>query len=276
MRPASFELTRPESISEALTMIEQGGAVIAGGQSLLQSLRLRDSTPPQIIDVGQIPECQKDIDVHDQYIRLGAVTTHRALAEHNTVAEEFPWLCESSNAIGDVQVRNLGTTLGNVCWADPRANMAIALLASGATVEVARRDEVELIAIEDFYTGFRQTRTSNALSLALRVPRIPGARGKYLEFSRQPQDLALVNVCVVSNANKFSVAVGGVDHTPVRVAEVEAALSDGVALEAAFDREAEARQFSPPADQFGSAAYKLGLAKTLIVRAAAALQGESA
>ncbi|MEX2480907.1 MAG: FAD binding domain-containing protein [Gammaproteobacteria bacterium] len=265
MRPAAFEFLRPRTIDDALAAIARGGRPLAGGQSLLPVMRLRDTEPTALVDLDAIAQLDGVLRCDDEHLHIGAHVTHRAISEHPEVVAEFPWLSEAARGIGDVQVRNLGTVLGNLCWADPRANMAVALLASDASVIAAAPNGArERIALGEFFMGFRRNVLGSRLAVAIVVPRHSGARGSYLEFSRQPQDLALVNVCVVRQGELMRIAVGGIADVPVRLQAVEDA--GMAALEHTLTR----AHYAPVVDHHGDADYKLHLAGVLARRALAA------
>jgi aerobic carbon-monoxide dehydrogenase medium subunit len=272
MRPGPFSYTRPASVADALTALAAGAVPLAGGQSLLQAMRLRQSEPTAIVDISAITTLGA-ITLHDDRVHIGAGVTHRTLLEHAIIQADFAWLRQAAQALGDVQVRNLGTVVGNLCWADPRANMAVALLASDAVVIAmapARPDTPERIPIDQFFAGFHQHTLNGRLATGIEICRDSAARGIYIEFSRQRQDLALCNVALVRYGdNTVRLAVGGIDPTPVRLPAVEAVIASGdlSALNAALDHSLLESRHAPIADHHGSSAYKLGLARTLIHRA---------
>ena len=272
MRPSVFSYTRPATLADALRALATGAVPLAGGQSLIQAMRLRTASPAAIVDLAGVAELSDEITITDTHITIGARVTHRALAEHALLGAEMPWLREAALTVGDVQVRNLGTVLGNVCWADPRANMAVALLASDAVVTAVAPTHGELIdriALSDFFTGFRNHALNGRLAINIEIKRHSGARGRYLEFSRQPQDLALVNVCLVRGPQQVRVAIGGIDPMPVRLPEVEAAIATGddADIVHALHQNLVRGRHAPVADHHGSDEYKLGLAVTLVRRA---------
>lgn len=276
MRPAAFTYSRPTTLAETLRAVAAGAVPLAGGQSLLAAMRLRHSEPDALVDLARVAELDADIVFSDTRVTIGALVTHRQLLNDSRMQAELPWLVEAAQALGDVQVRNLGTVLGNLCWADCRANMVVALLASDAVVAAVSPDRpaaIERIQLAGFFRGFRRTALDGRLAIAIEVPRCAGARGRYLEFSRQRQDLALVNVCAVRADNAVRIAVGGIDPVPVRLQSVEAALTagDASALERALTAGLAPAAHAPIADQHGSAAYKLDLARTLVRRATSAL-----
>ncbi len=276
MRPAAFDYIRATTVDGALRAMAAGATPLAGGQSLLQSMRLRQREPRSIVDLASVRELGSVVEIADGCFRIGARVTHRSLIEDRVIAREAPWLTAAALALGDVQVRNLGTVVGNVCWADPRANMAVALLASDAllhTVSPASPDQIEFIPADGFFTDFRETVLGNRLATAVEVPRVSDARGRYLEFSRQPQDLALCNVCVVFGAHGARVAAGGVHARPVRLRRVETAVANGdrSAIDRALIADLDADILCPVTDHFGSASYKLNLAAVLVRRTLADL-----
>jgi len=276
MRPAPFDYLKPASLTDALAAIARGATPLAGGQSLLQAMRLRAAEPAALVDLNGVAELGRTIEWTGATMDVGALVTHATFLADARVTSEFPWLHAAVRALGDVQVRNLGTVLGNVCWADPRANMLVALLASDAVVRLrAPEDTAERrLPLADFVTGFRSTALGRGLALGLEVPRLP-AHGVYLEFSRQRQDLALVNVCVVRAPGHARVVVGGVHRQPLRLTALEARLAqrplpeavDDATLDGLFDGLA----LEPIRDAHGSPGYKLHLARVLVARALSAI-----
>lgn len=272
MRPNTFDYSKPETIKQTLKLIRDGATVLAGGQSLIQGLRLRTLQPALIVDINHVAELSNEIHYTPNIVVVGALVTHRTFCDHPLINTEFPWLAKAARELGDVQVRNRGTVLGNVCWADPRANMAVALLASNAfitTADVSRGQSQ--IPIEEFFSGFRRNVLGKRLATSVTLARNMEGIGSYIEFSRQRQDLALCNVCVVHNARGTAISIGGIDQRPRRVPELENILNDpDIATEdisTQFDAALQSLKLSPLSDHFGTPAYKLDLASTLVKRA---------
>ncbi|MEM7466182.1 MAG: FAD binding domain-containing protein [Pseudomonadota bacterium] len=269
MRPAPFELVSPKSTEEALSLLASGGVPIAGGQSLVQAMRLRERTPSVVVDIGAIPSLDAEINYQGDCLTIGAKVTHQQLAANQLVGQDFPWLAEAAYRIGDQQVRNHGTTIGNLCWADPRANMAVALLASDAEVEFlnAVSPAPETMPISEFFSGFQQPNAQAQLVTAVKVKRNNGSLGVYSEFSRQRQDLAVVSASVLNHKDNWAVALGGMAQTPIRVAKIEERL-DSIRTIADLKRILETLQeVNPIEDSYGSRDFKVHTAATLIARA---------
>lgn len=274
MRPGPFSYIKPNTLEQALQAVHSGAVPLAGGQSLIQAMRLRSAEPTSIVDLNAITDLSDEIQCDATVITIGALTTHRQLIEHPTINDEFPWLAKAARELGDVQVRNRGTVLGNVCWADPRANMAVALLASDAVITATSptsASTLERISIIDFFRGFRGNVLGSRLAISIELVRSPNTVGSYIEFSRQRQDLALCNVCVVHRDSGTAVAVGGIDQQPIRLSQLEPVLRDqGLSnklLTSRIEQTIAESQLDPIEDQFGTPAFKQHLAATLIERA---------
>ncbi len=283
MRPNAFSYSRPATVAQILAVMQLGAVPLAGGQSLLPAMRLRQAAPPGLVDLAAATDLSAIIDFTPATVTFGARVTHAQCTVDSRLQAEFPWLAQAANALGDVQIRNRGTVVGNVCWADPRANFAVAMLASGARVHCrspSAPNEAQVFAIDDFFTGFRQHVASGQLITQLEIPRVKGRRGSYREFSRQRQDLALVNVCVVLGANYARVVVGGIHRTPLRIPALEAALSTGipdtVELTSQIARALDALALHPVEDPYGSPSFKLALAKVELRRVLETLRGAGA
>lgn len=271
MRPAPFTYSRPHSLEAAVSAVAAGAMPLSGGQSLIQNMRLRRLTPDAVVDLSKVAELSDEIRQGGALLRIGARVTHAMLARDPLVAARLPWLAEAASRIGDVQVRNRGTTLGNLCWADPRANMGVALLASDASVlAVGAAGATSRIPLHAFFGGFQTTTLADRLALEIEVPLGPESlTGAYLEQSRQPQDLALVNVCVVAGSGfrPVRIAVGGIHQTPVRLAAAERVLAAGGTLEelsASLPEMLRTTGFAPVKDHHASEGYRLILARHLI------------
>jgi aerobic carbon-monoxide dehydrogenase medium subunit len=283
MRPSAFSYSRPATVAQILTAMRHGAVPLAGGQSLLQAMRLRQFAPPALVDLAAASDLSAVIDFTSDTVTFGAQVTHAQCAADIRLQTEFPWLAQAASALGDVQVRNRGTVVGNVCWADPRANFAVAMLASGARVHCrapSAPNESRVFAIDDFFIGFRQHAAAGQLITQLEIPRVEGRRGSYREFSRQRQDLALVNVCVVLGANYARVVVGGIHHTPLRILALEARLSTGipdtVEMASLISQTLGALDLQPVEDPYGPPSFKLALAKVELRRVLEALRGADA
>jgi carbon-monoxide dehydrogenase medium subunit len=229
MRPHSFRYTRASTIDEALSAAADDGTFLAGGQSMLPQLKLRDRTPEHLVDLNGVTELQ-GISDGSGAVRIGAMTRHRAVLESPVVAQSFPSLTEAATHLGDVQVRNRGTIGGNVCWADPRANLSGVLISLGADALVrSASGGARTVPVEDLFSGFQRTGLgAGELLTGFELPLSePGTHSSYRELSVQPNGLPIVNVAVCITGDPISsarIAVGGLATVPIRATRCEEAL----------------------------------------------------
>ena len=148
----AFDYQRPASVADA---VKAGGAdnrYLAGGQSLVQSMKLRLASAEKLIDLGAIAEL-KSIRKDGDRIVIGAMTTHDAVARSAAVRSAIPALAALAGGIGDPQVRHRGTIGGSIANADPAADYPAAVVALGATIKTDRRE----IAGDQFFLGLFET-----------------------------------------------------------------------------------------------------------------------
>ena len=269
MRPSQFDLSQPKSIREAATLARGGAVLLGGGQALIQALRLRTARPSQIVDLKSVSELSREIQSTTDGLRIGALVTVTTLLESDVVANKLPMLREAAGRLGDVQVRNRATVVGNVCWADPRANLAVALLAYDAVLRVNDGRSERVLPVADCFSGFRAVALKpgeivTAIDVPTAEPALPAA---YLEFSRQRNDLALVSMAVLRRRDGgHSVAAGGLAKTPLRLKGVESMLAAG-GTGATIESLKAAIEISPIVslgDPYGPLSYKVHVGAVLL------------
>lgn len=118
MRTASFEFTRAASLDEALDAMAAGAQVLAGGQSLVQTMKLRQVAPAHLVDINGVRDL-RGLTADGDGLHIAALTRIAELASSPLLAQRCPWLQDAARRTADVQVRNRGTTGGNLCFADP-------------------------------------------------------------------------------------------------------------------------------------------------------------
>src|SRR5258706_11348835 len=146
----AFEYQRPGSVQEAAAHLADGSGakVLAGGQTLIPTMKQRLASPPKIVDLGGIAEL-RGIARSGDMLEIGAMTTHAEIAESPVVAAAIPALARLAEGIGDPQVRNRGTIGGSVANNDPAADYPAAILALDAVIHTSKRQ----IAADDFFQG---------------------------------------------------------------------------------------------------------------------------
>ena len=150
----AFDYKNPSSLSEATDMLRssEDGQLIAGGHTLLPTLKQRLASVSDLIDLASVSEL-KGISVGDGSVTIGAMTTHAEVAASSDVRNSIPALADLADGIGDPQVRNRGTIGGSIANNDPAADYPAALVGLGATVNTDSRS----IPADDFFTGMFET-----------------------------------------------------------------------------------------------------------------------
>ncbi len=260
-----FNYHKPASVSEASAAVKgaSDGTLLAGGQTILPTMKQRLASPSDVVDLGGIADL-KGISVDGSSVVIGAMTTHATVAASAEVAGAIPVLASLADGIGDPQVRNRGTIGGSIANNDPAADYPAACLGLGATIVTDSRE----IAADDFFTGMFETALQDGeIITQVRFP-VPEAAA-YMKFRNPASRYAMVGVLVARTGGGVRVAVTGAGADGVfRASELEAALSgsfsagalDGVAV-------------SPDdlnADIHASAEYRAHLVGVMAKRAVAA------
>jgi carbon-monoxide dehydrogenase medium subunit len=275
MRPHPFRYTRAGSIDDALAAIQENATILAGGQSILPQMKLRDRTPEHIVDINGVAELQ-GIGNGEASLHVGAMTRHRQVLGSDLVAQFFPSLTNAAKHLGDVQVRNRGTIGGNVCFADPRANLSGVLISLDATALIrAATGEQRRVPVQDLFAGFQRSGL-DALDLLtgfeLPLP-AAGTHASYRELSLQPNGLPIVNVAVSITGRPVTgarIVVGGLATVPFRATRCEEALRGEILTAELAVQVADLldRGDAEPLDNFQAAApYRATVAKVLLKRA---------
>jgi carbon-monoxide dehydrogenase medium subunit len=238
--------------------------VLAGGQSVLPSMRLGLLAPTGWIDLAGIAELQ-GICLDGGNVVIGAMTTHAAVAASKDVQAKIPALAHLAGGIGDRAVRNRGTLGGSLANNDPAACYPAAVLALGATVQTDRRR----IAADDFFKGLYETALApGELITAVHFP-LP-QKAAYLKFKQPASRFALVGVFVARTANGVRVAITGAGPGVFRVPELESRLTANFTPAACDGATIDASGLNT--DLHASAEYRAHLIPVLTRRAVAAAQ----
>jgi carbon-monoxide dehydrogenase medium subunit len=260
----AFDYQRPATKDAAAAAFQGDARYLAGGQSLVQAMKLRLSQSERLVDLGGVAEL-RGIRVEGHNVVIGAMTTHAAVAASADVKRVLPALAELAGGIGDPMVRNMGTLGGSIANADPAACYPAAVVALNATVNTNRRS----IAADAFFKGLYET----ALEPGELVTSVsfPAAMKAAYEKLRQPASLfALVGVFVAQTEGGVRVAVTGCKACVSRQPELEAALARSFTPEAAKAVKVGAAGMN--ADLHGSAEYRAAMVPVIAARAVARAQ----
>ena len=232
-----FEYLRATSVAQAVQLLNdnQDAKLLAGGHSLLPLMKLRQATPATLVDIGGIDEL-RGITVSDGTIRIGALTTHRAIETSPEIHEACGMMAEVAEGIGDPQVRNRGTIGGNVSHADPGSDWPTVLTALNANFVIQGpsglvRRGTRTVPAAEFFTGPLETvLEENEILTAVEVPRLgANQHAEYAKMAHPATSFAVVGAAVIvtvddGRCTAASIVVGGMVAAPLRARAVENAL----------------------------------------------------
>lgn len=258
----AFDYQRPTSRADAVSAATGDARYLAGGQSLIQAMKLRLSQSERLIDLGAVADL-KGIAADADGVTIGAMATHAAVAASADVRRVNPALADLAGGIGDPMVRNMGTLGGSLANADPAACYPSAVLALGATIRTDRRT----IPGEAFFTGLFETALEpGEMVVAASFPAVQTAA--YVKYKQPASRFALVGVFVARTAQGVRVAVTGVKGHVFRATPIEDALSRDFSADAAKAVRMPIDGIN--GDMHGSAEYRAAMISVMASRAVTA------
>ena len=217
----NFTYHRPSDLDAAVALLCEADEpkLLAGGMTLLPTMKQRLAAPSDLIDLSGIAAL-KGIKVETKEVVIGAMTCHADVAASPEVAKAIPALAVLAGGIGDPAVRHCGTIGGSVANADPAADYPAGVLALDAAIETTKRR----IAADDFFTGLFETALEPGEIITAVRFRIPD-RSRYLKFRHPASGYAVVGLFVAQFGASVRVAVTGAGPNAFRVPEMEQALA---------------------------------------------------
>lgn len=264
MYTAPFRYLRAKTIAEAEVLFRKSSDAryLAGGQTLIPTMKQRLAAPTDVIDIARIASLSF-IRRDGSHIVIGSGTRHADVAESAEVRAAIPALALLAGQIGDPAVRHKGTLGGSLANNDPAADYPAGVLGLDATVRTSSRD----IAADDFFTGmFSTALDSGEIVTEVRFP-IPRRAG-YTKFPNPASRYAMVGVFVADFGNAVRLAVTGAAPCVFRVPDMEAALAKNFAPDAIADVAISSDGLN--ADLFASSEYRAHLIGVMARRAIAA------
>ena len=255
----TFDYKRPATQAEAIAAAGSDAKYLAGGQSLVQAMKLRLASTPTLVDLGRVAEL-RGISVTADGVTIGAMTRHAEVAHSAEVRAAIPGLASLAEGIGDQMVRNQGTLGGSLAHADPAACYPAAVVGLGATIRTDRRS----IAADDFFKGLYETALEpGELIVSVTFPK--PKRSAYLKFKHPASRFAIVGVFVAQTTEGVRVAVTGAKSQVFRATEIEKALTKDFSPAAAAA--VELAHDDMAADMHAGAEYRAALVSVLASRA---------
>ena len=262
-----FSYHRAGSLSDAASKLNSAddGKLVAGGMTLIPTLKQRLAQPSDLIDLADIKDLA-GIKVDSSGVTVGAMTTHATVAASGDVKKAIPALAHLAGEIGDPHVRHRGTIGGSIANNDPAADYPAACLGLGATIVTSKRE----IAADDYFQGLFETALEeDEIITAVRFPK--PKRAAYMKFPNPASRYALVGVFVAETNAGVRVAVTGAGQGGVfRVDAMEAALGKSFSPDAVAD--IAVPQDNLNSDIHASAEYRAHLITVMAKRAVAAAE----
>ena len=261
----AFQYHRPQSVADAAKLLAGSGEakLLAGGHTLLPTMKMRLANPKVIVDLSRVAEL-KGIDKKGTALVIGAMATHDEVATSSVVRGAIAGLIDVAGGIGDQHVRNRGTIGGSVANNDPAADYPAALLALNAAIATNKRE----IKADAFFTGLFSTALQDG-EIVTRISFPVPAKFAYSKFPNPASRYALVGVAVAQTGGAARVAVTGAGSNGVfRQAAMEAALAKDWSAAALNGIKTDAGQMV--SDIHGDAAYRAHLVGVMARRAVAA------
>lgn len=258
-----FTYHRPNSLADAAKALSGADAkIIAGGMTLVPTMKQRLANPSSLVDLAGIAEL-KGIKADGATVTIGAMTTHAEVAHSPEVRKAIPALAALAEGIGDPQVRNRGTIGGSISNNDPSADYPAAVLGLDATIITNKRK----IKADDFFKGMFETALAgDEIVTSISFPK-PEKAG-YAKFPNPASRYAMVGVMIAKTSSGVRVAVTGAGPGVFRQKDMEKALAGSFSADALKGVKLDPKNLN--SDIHGGADYRAHLVSVMAARAVTA------
>lgn len=278
MYPSHVDYYRATSVADAVQVLKKnkGAKLLAGGHSLIPSMKLRVAQPAMLVDIGRVKGLS-GIKVGKKEVKIGAMTTHATVAASEELKVACPILAEAASMIADQQVRNRGTIGGSLANADPATDFPTIVTALDATLTVAGPNGNRDIEANKFFKDlFTTALKRDEVLTAVTVPaygNMAGMGGAYLKHKHPASHYSVVGVAVMvglvgGKIGRAVVVVGGATAIPTHAVAVEKSLMDKQPTEEIISEAADQMDIEAVmGDAYASSDYRAHLAKVMAKRA---------
>ena len=273
----SYRLTTPASLAEALALISDERGTwkpFAGGTDLMVLLEAGKLPHRNYLNLWPLSEL-RGIEIADDFVTLGALTTYTEVQDNDVLRREFPMLCQAASETGGLAIQNRGTLGGNIVNASPAADSPPALLAYDAEIELVSTAGARWIPYDGFHRGYKlMDLRPDELLARIRLPRTTADSQHYYRKVGTRKAQAISKVCFAAVARvdggriqDVRIALGSVAPIVLRCKATEAALLDKHFNETTvrLARETLRREITPIDDVRSTADYRLQVAANLLV-----------
>jgi len=233
----NYHLKTPRALVDALDLLALAPSVwkpFAGGTDLMVLLEAGKLPHKNYVNIWNLKEL-RGIEVSDEQVTLGALTTYTDVQNHEVLRREFPMLCQAAKETGGIAIQNRGTIGGNIVNASPAADSPPTLLAYDAELELVSKTGSRRVQYSNFHKGYKQMDLrADELLRAIRLPRTNETRTHYYRKvgTRRAQAISKVCFAAVGRINKgrmesVRIALGSIAPIPLRCTKSEAVINDG-------------------------------------------------
>jgi len=264
-----FELAEPATLAEAFPLLGADDVhPFAGGTALMLMMKAGVLKPARLVSLRRL--ALEGVKANGE-LRIGAMTTLRALERDPAVAKGWPVIARTLRTLSNVRVRNVATVGGALAHADPHMDLPPLLAALGATASIAGPKGRRSVPVEALYAGYLEnTLERDELITQVTVPALGKKRAAYLKCTtRSADDWPAVGIAVVIDGDEVRAVLSAATDKPVRLPMAERILKGGTGDEKALKQacEAAAEEVKIESDLHGSAAYKKQLIRVYLARA---------
>jgi CO/xanthine dehydrogenase FAD-binding subunit len=271
-----YELKTPEGLAQALEVLSDEPGVwrpFAGGTDLMVLFEAGRLSHRRFLNIWNLSEL-RGIEVTDEHVTLGALTTYTDIRRSEVMQREFPMLCRAAAETGGLAIQNRGTLGGNIINASPAADSPPALLVYDAQLELLSAAGSRRLSYQGFHTGYKQmSMRPEELLGRIRLPRTGTDLRHYYRKVGTRKAQAISKICLAGAARvragiieEIRIALGSVAPTPLRAVRTEEVLRgqrpDAGVIRAA--REALSKEITPIDDIRSTANYRLRVAANVL------------
>jgi CO/xanthine dehydrogenase FAD-binding subunit len=271
-----YELHLPPDLNAVLRLMAEKPGIwkpFAGGTDLMVLLEANKLPHKRFLSIRHLPELS-GIEITEDHITFGALTTYTQVQTNPVLREEFPLLCEAASWTGGVAIQNRGTIGGNIANASPAADSLPALLIYEAGIELISAQGSRWVPYQSFHTGYKTTvMNADELIKSIRLPRTTKGWRQHARKVGTRKAQAISKICFTVMAkmnddeiNDIRLAYGSVAPVPLRALKTEAVLKnrkiDAIAIKDAG--QVLAAELKPIDDARSTADYRLRVAVNLL------------
>ncbi|HXL81697.1 MAG TPA: xanthine dehydrogenase family protein subunit M [Pyrinomonadaceae bacterium] len=242
----SYQFISSPDLSSALDWLASEPGVwqpFAGGTDLMVLLEAGKLPHKNYLNIWNLKEL-RGVEVTDQQVTLGALTTYTEVQQEKVLQQEFPMLCQAASETGGLAIQNRGTLGGNIVNASPAADSPPALLVYDAELELVSLNQSRWLPYHGFHTGYKEMIIRpDELLTRIRLPRRMEKLRHYYRKVGTRKAQAIAKVCFAGTAQvrdetieDLRIALGSVAPVPLRCVKTEDALRGSELNQATIDR----------------------------------------